>query len=101
MKVRYRQSGGFAGLILGADLDTDKLPRGEAEGLERLVKRAGLDKIGVKKSPKGRDLTSYEIIVEDNDRTTKASFDDMTIPGDVQPLLDFLNRRTSTRPLDD
>jgi hypothetical protein len=100
MKVRYRQSGGFAGLILGADLDSEKLPRGEAEELARLVKQAALDKIGVKQSPRGRDLTNYEIIVEDNGHTTKASFDDMTIPADVQPLLDFLNRRASARPLD-
>lgn len=101
MKVRYRQSGGFAGLSLGADLDSEKLPPGEAKELARLVNRAALDKIGVKKSIRGRDLTSYEIIVEDNGQTTKASFDDMTIPANVQPLLDFLNRRASARPLDD
>lgn len=101
MKVRYRQSGGFAGLSLGADLDSEKLPPDEAEELARLVNRAALDKIGVKKSIRGRDLTSYEIIVEDNGQTRKASFDDTTIPPNVQPLLDFLNRRASARPLDD
>ena len=101
MKVRYRQSGGVGGLILGADLDSEKMPRDEAEELARLVKQAALDKIGVKKSSRGRDLTNYEIILEDNGKTTKASFDDMTIPADVQPLLDFLNRRASARPLDD
>ena len=101
MKVRYRQSGGFAGLSLGSDLDTANLPTGEAEELERLVKRAALDNVGVQKSSRGRDLTSYEIVVADNGRTTKASFDDMTIPPNVQPLLDFLKRRASAKPLDD
>jgi len=101
MKVRYRQSGGYAGLVLGCELDSDKLPRAEAEELARLVKQAVLDKVGVKRSSRGRDLTNYEIIVENNGRTPKASFDDMTIPADVQPLLDFLRSRATARPLDD
>jgi hypothetical protein len=101
MKVRYRQTGGFAGLSLGSDLDTDKLPTGEAEELVRLVKQAALDKVGDQKSSRGRDLTNYEIIVDDSGRTIKRSFDDMTIPSNVQPLLDFLNRRAGAVPLDD
>jgi hypothetical protein len=101
MKIRYRQTGGFAGLSLGSDLDTANLPPSEAEELKRLVKQAALDKVGVKKSPRGRDLTNYEIIVDDKGRTTKAAFDDMTIPANVQPLLDFLNRRAGARALDD
>jgi hypothetical protein len=101
MKVRYRQTGGFAGLVLGCELDTEKLSPREAEELARLVKQAALDKVGVKKSPRGRDLTNYEIIVEDSSRTAKASFEDMTIPASVQPLLDFLRSRATARPLDD
>ncbi|MGH7931501.1 MAG: protealysin inhibitor emfourin [Candidatus Binatia bacterium] len=101
MKVRYRQSGGFGGLVLGSDLDTQTLPPGEADELERLVKQADLDQAGVKKSARGRDLTNYEIIIEHAGRTTKASLDDMTVPANVQPLLDFLNRRVSAKPLDD
>jgi hypothetical protein len=101
MKVRYRQTGGFAGLVLGCELDTEKLPRSEAEELMRLVQRAALDTVGIKKSSRGRDLTNYEMIVQDNGRTTKASFDDMTVPANVQPLLDFLSSRATARPLDD
>jgi hypothetical protein len=101
MKVRYRQTCGFTGLSLGCELDTEKMPPGEAQELTRVVKQAEPDKLGVKTSPRGRDLTNYEIIVEDRGRTTRAAFDDMTISNNVQPLLDFLNRRASARPLDD
>jgi hypothetical protein len=101
MKVRYRQTGGFAGVVLGCELDTEKLPPREAEELERLVKQAELEKAGVKKSSRGRDLTNYEINVDHNRRTTKASFDDMTAPAHVQALLDFLKSRATARPLDD
>jgi hypothetical protein len=101
MKIRYRQTGGFAGLSLGAELDTETLPVGEARELERLVKRAALHHIGDRKSRGGRDLTSYEMTVEDQGRTTKASFDDMTIPSNAQALLDFVRSRATARPLDD
>ena len=101
MKVYYRQTGGFAGLVLGCELDTEKLSAGEAEELARLVQQAALDKVGVKKSPRGRDLTTYEITVEDRGRAAKAAFDDMTIPAGVQPLLNFLRSRATAKPLDD
>ncbi len=35
MKVTFQQSGGFAGLIRGCILDTDSLPPGDAEALDR------------------------------------------------------------------
>jgi hypothetical protein len=101
MKIRYRQTGGFGGLVLGCELDTEKLPRRDAEELKRLVEQAALDKVGIKKSSRGRDLANYEISAEDNGRMTMAAFDDMTIPGNVQPLLDFLRSRATARPLDD
>jgi hypothetical protein len=100
MKVSYRQSGGFAGLILGCDLDTEKLPPAEAAELLRLVEQAALDKIGAKTSAKGRDLMNYEIVVVDKGHATKATFDDMTIPANVQALVDFLSRRASAVTLD-
>lgn len=100
MKLRYRQTGGFGGLSLGSELDSEKLPPAEAGELERLTKQAALEQVGAKKSRGGRDLTNYEITVEDKGHTTKASFDDMTIPANAQPLLNFLKSRASARPLD-
>lgn len=99
MKIRFRQTGGFAGLSLGSELDSEQLPATEAGELERLITQAGLDQVGSKKS-RGADLTNYEMTVEDKGRTIKASFDDMTIPADAQPLLDFLKSRATARPLD-
>lgn len=100
MKISFRQSGGFAGLILGCELDSEKLPRSEAQELARLVQQAALDRVGAKTSSKGRDLVNYEIVVEHDGRTTKASFDDMTIPANVQALMDYLSRRASAMALD-
>jgi len=93
MKLSFRQSGGFGGLILSCELDTEKLPPADAEELVRLVRQAALDAVGVRANPHGRDLVNYEIVVEDDDRSTRASFDDMTMPVSVRSLIDFLNRR--------
>jgi len=100
MKVRFRQSGGFAGLVLGCDLDTSTLPPAEAQELTRLVKQANLEKIQTRRSEKARDLQNYEVAVESNEMTAKATFDDMSVDANVEPLLDFLRQRARAIPLD-
>jgi hypothetical protein len=99
MKVRFRQTGGFGGLVLGCDLDTSALPPAEAQELARLVKQANLEKIRTRRSEKARDLQNYEIAVE-NEVNVKASFDDMSVDANVEPLLDFLRDRARAMPLD-
>jgi Emfourin len=99
MKIRFRQTGGFGGFVLGCDLDTGTLPPAEAQELARLIKQADLEKTQTKRSDKARDLQQYEITVE-NEITAKASFDDMSVDPDVEPLLDFLRQRARPVPLD-
>ena len=98
MKIRFRQTGGFGGLVLGCDLETSALPPAEAQELARLVKQADLEKIHTRRNEKGRDLQIYEIAVE-NEITAKASFDDMSVPANIRPLLDFLRQRARAVPL--
>jgi hypothetical protein len=100
MKVHFRQTGGFGGLVLGCDLDTSTLPPAEAQELTRLIKQANLEKIHAKPSQKARDLQNYEIAVESDEITAKASFDDMSVDANLEPLLDFLRRRARAVPLD-
>ncbi len=100
MKVRFRQTGGFAGLVLGCDLDTSTLPPAEAQELTRLVKQANLEKIQTRRSEKARDLQNYEVAVEGDGITAKATFDDMSVDANVEPLLDFLRQRARAIPLD-
>ena len=99
MKIRFRQTGGFGGLVLGIDLDTSTLPPAEAQELTRLVKQANLEKIQAKRSEKARDLQNYEIAVEGDGLTAKATFDDMSVDANVEPLLEFLRRRARAVPL--
>lgn len=100
MKIRFRQTGGFGGLVLGCDLDTSTLPPAEAQDLTRLIKQANLEKIHAKPSQKARDLQNYEIAVESDEVNAKVSLDDMSVGTNLEPLLEFLRRRARAIPLD-
>jgi hypothetical protein len=99
MKIRFRQTGGFGGLVLGCDLDTSTLPQAEAQDLTRLIKQANLEKIRAKPNQKARDLQNYEIAVESNEINAKVSLDDMSVEANLEPLLQFLRRRARAIPL--
>ncbi len=99
MKIRFRQTGGFGGLVLGCELDTSTLPPAEAQDLTRLIKKANLEKIRAKPNQKARDLQNYEIAVESNEINAKVSLDDMSIEANLEPLLQFLRRRARAIPL--
>ncbi len=101
MKVRFRQTGGFGGLVFGCDLDTTVLSQTDRLRLISLVEQAGLEEIGVRKDERGRDLTTYEVVVEEAGKTLRALVDDMSTVPRLDPLLEFLRSRARAVPLDD
>lgn len=100
MKVRFRQTGGFGGLVLGCDLDTATIARDEAGELLRLIEQANVRSVGERSHPRGRDLLVYEIVLEENSKRIRASFDNMTTPPQVEPLVRFLAQRAHAVPLE-
>jgi hypothetical protein len=99
MKVAFRQTGGFGGLSLAADLDTARLSAAEARELERLVAQSDLRALSAKGPASARDLTTYEITVESADGVVRATFDDMTVPAQLEPLLEHLRAQARPRSL--
>lgn len=99
MKIHFRQTGGFAGLTLGCDLDTSAMPVGEAKALERLVRDSLITESIAHKNEEGRDLTNYEITIERDQGTLTATFDDMSLPKNLEALVDFLRTRVRPMPL--
>ena len=93
MKVRFRRSGGFAGLVRGAELDTAALPGPEAAELERLVAAASLATVK-RAAARGADRQQYEIVVEREDAPRiEARFDDSALSDELAALVAFLNAR--------
>jgi hypothetical protein len=99
MKITFRQSGGYAGLIRGCEIDTHTLPADEAAAIESLVNSSGVLTAKSAHSRVGRDLFSYSITIESREGQQQLEFDDSTIPVSAGPLLDFLRMRAGPRPL--
>jgi hypothetical protein len=98
MKVRFAESGGFAGLVKACDLDAGGLPEEEARELARLAAASGISSSGEFFSTSGRDLRQYEITIEAGGRTVAALFDDETLPPAARPLVGFLRRYARPAP---
>jgi len=93
MKVRFRQSGGFAGLVRGAELHTASLPGPEAAELERLVAAAKLAAAKRTAAP-GADRQQYEIVVEcEGAPRVEARFGDAALTEEIAALVAFLRAR--------
>lgn len=99
MKVRFRQSGGFAGLIKGCEFDTKVLARKEAAALASLIEQSGIHGLKSSQTPNACDLTCYEIAVETEKGSEQVSFDDMTLPETLRPLVEYLQQRAKVQPL--
>jgi hypothetical protein len=98
MKVRYRETGGFAGLSRAVEIDTAALPEAEARGLAALVERAALTESRRAGPPEARDLIGYEIVIESEESRTVIRFDDATVPEPAEELLAYLQRRARPIP---
>lgn len=90
MKIKFRQSGGYAGLHMGCEIDTDSLPAPEADRLTALVENSGILQATSQRSLNAADLFTYEFAIEASQGSQQVSFDDMSLPERVRPLLDYL-----------
>ncbi|MDJ0718909.1 MAG: hypothetical protein QNJ54_32565 [Prochloraceae cyanobacterium] len=94
MKITFRQSGGFAGLIKGCEIDTELLSSEEAKELKSLVNQSDVFEAQSQKSPNVADAYSYQIVIETRERTHQVSFDEPNLSEEVIPLIDFLKDRS-------
>src|SRR5260370_29790280 len=99
MKIRFDQSGGYAGLIKGCEIDTAALPPENARELEQLVKASAISASGEFLSDSSRDLHQYEITIEDEASKTSVVFDDENIPQSAKPLLGYLKKCSKPKAL--
>jgi hypothetical protein len=100
VRVRFLQSGGFAGAVRGCELDTSSLPPEEGRELETLVQSSGLCGSGEFRSPGARDLRLYEIHVERDSGGLAVTYDELTLPEQARPLVSFLRRNATPRSLE-
>ncbi len=99
MRIRFRQTGGFAGLARGCDLDAAALPPAEATELARLLAAARLDAVKPA-AARGADRRQYDLVVERAGAPALAiCFDDGALTDELAALVAFLRRRSKPVPL--
>ena len=108
-KIRFLQTGGFAGLVRGCELVPEALDGKERDELLRLLRGSGLAE-GAAGRPtsavrgpdrnRARDVIQYEIEIESVSGTVRLDLDDLDLPEKVAPLVAFLQRHARPVPLD-
>lgn len=96
MKVSYKRTGGFAPIPVSCSLDTDTCSTEEAQELKRLVAVSGIMMASSMKSPIARDVRLHTLNIDDNGTIKEVSWDDVSIPAEARPLVQFMQERART-----
>jgi Emfourin len=94
-KIRFRQSGGFAGLVRGCEVAPEDLGAADRRALEGHAQaRSAAAPAG---SSPARDLAFYEIELETDAGVSRLEFDEQGVPDDLAALVERLVK--SSRPM--
>ena len=96
MHIDFECSGGFANLQLAYRTDTDELPQDLASELLRLVEGSGVFELQesdlAPQSPGPPDVFFYRLSLLEGGRKKSLSFNDVTAPAPLHPLLALLRK---------
>ncbi len=96
MKLRFRQSGGFAGLERGCEMSVAAL----APELRALLDHAMAQPAAQSVPPaSAADITQYSLAVDTPGNARELRFDDTTLPPALAPLLAHLTAASRPLPL--
>jgi hypothetical protein len=92
MKISYRRTGGFAGMVMTFNLNTDTLPPEESQTLRDLVASADFFALPPKITSRGpgADQFQYSIMVETEEQQHTIEVNEGSIPENLRPLLNEL-----------
>lgn len=96
MHVDFESSGGYANIKLKYHGNTDELPEETANKLIQLVESSGifdLKENEIAPSISGPpDVLYYNLTIHEGNKRVSSSFNDVTAPGSLRPLLSFLRK---------
>jgi hypothetical protein len=96
MQIAFSRTGGIVPLPLSCQLDTDKLPPLEARKLTELVEDSGILTSRGATVKNARDMHYYTIEIAVDGKTHKVTFDHVSVPPEIRPLIDYLLERCRT-----
>ena len=100
MKISYRRTGGFAGMILSYDIDVDKLPPEEANELEMLVSEADFFTLPAEISAEtaGTDQFQYLLTIKTKQVQHTVEVGDAAMPEKLWPLVNKIRILARSTP---
>lgn len=97
-KVRFRQSGGFAGLIRGVEIALADLPPSVRARLEVLLQSSGLGAPSARsrsaRAKAARDMEEIEIEIEHGGAVVCHTFSALDLPEKAAPLVEWLKKQS-------
>ena len=92
MKISYRRTGGFAGMVMSFDVATDSLPPDDAKELRDLVIAANFFELPamIESKPPGGDQFQYKLTVETAEQQHSVGVGDAAVPENLWPLINKL-----------
>jgi hypothetical protein len=100
MKISYRRTGGFAGMILSYDIDVDTLPPEEAQELETLVSKAEFFTLPaeIRAAGAGTDQFQYTLTIETDQAHHTVECGDAAMPENLWPLVNKIRILSRSKP---
>ena len=97
MRIDYERSGGFANIQLRCHVNTESMPQDQVEELLEIVESSKVFEIQQSEvTPVAGggppDVFSYRLSLSEGDRQKTLSFNDVTAPTSLRPLLGILQR---------
>lgn len=93
MKIKFRQTGGFAGLTKALEIDTAALPPNAAEAVKLMVENSSFFEVAPP-SPRGMpDREQYSISIEAEGRSRHLNLGASNLPAQLKELVDYLSKQ--------
>ncbi len=95
MKILYRQTGGFAGLVKSLRLDFDELSADDRELVHSLLEGAHFFDLPEPVARAMPDEEQYAITVDEQYRSRTFIVNKSAVPEDLRPLIRYLAKRAA------
>jgi hypothetical protein len=95
VKIKFVQRGGFAGIDLVSELDTNSLSSREVQIFNSLLENSRFFDLPSWCPPpkKGADYLEYKIVIESEGRIHTVNTTDIAMPSELARLVTFLRRK--------
>lgn len=96
MKVTFKRSGGFAPMPVSCVMDTKTCDPTEAATLQQLVIDSTIMMTESASVRGARDVRYYSFDIEYEGMTKHVSFDELSVPKEIRPLIEFMQSRATS-----